>query len=277
RALPPVSGNATQLSQLVMNLVINASQAIGEQGGRIYVKTSFTTSTAHGAPTDSQADGVRMEVSDTGCGMTEQERARIFDPFFTTKPEGHGLGLAVVHGVAHSHNAQINVASTPGKGTTFKVLFRGAGQSPAIASSAGDAEWRIHGVTGTVLLVEDHNELRLSIAQELEKTGISVISAADGPSAIEVFRDRVDEIAAVVLDVSMPGLSGPEVFRQMRAINPDVRVIATSAYGLTTLRAAFDQGIAGFLQKPYSISDLLRELQLALSEPPSAASANRPR
>ena len=250
--LPPVSGNAAQLTQLVMNLVINASQAIGEQGGRIHVRTSFN-----------QQDCVRLEVSDTGCGMTEQERARMFDPFFTTKPEGHGLGLAVVHGIAHSHNALINVASTPGKGTTFEVLFACAGESPAVASPAGDAESRTEAVTGIVLLVEDHNDLRLAIAAELQANGISVITAADGPGAIEVFRHRVNDIAVAVVDASLPGLSGPEVFRQMRAINPEVRVIATSAHGLKTIRAMFDPGVAGFLQKPYSISALIRELQLS--------------
>jgi two-component system cell cycle sensor histidine kinase/response regulator CckA len=255
RGLPPVSGNAAQLSQLAMNLVINASQAIGEQGGSIHVKTSYIR--------DPQEDGIRLEVSDTGCGMTEHERARIFDPFFTTKPEGHGLGLAVVHGIAHSHNAPINVASTPGKGTTFEVLFRRAGESPSIASAASDAELRIEAVTGTVLLVDDHNELRLAIATELQRAGITVISAADGPSAIEVFRDRVNEIAVAVLDMSLPGLSGLEVFRQLRTIKPEVRVILTSAYDLKSMRAELDEGIAGVLQKPYSVSDLIRELQLS--------------
>jgi two-component system cell cycle sensor histidine kinase/response regulator CckA len=252
RGLPPVAGNAAQLSQLAMNLVINASQAIGEQGGSIHVRTSQGP----------QEDRIRLEVSDTGCGMTEHDRARIFDPFFTTKPDGHGLGLAVVHGIAHSHNAPINVASTPGKGTTFEVLFRRAGESPAVAS-ASDAESRIEAVTGTVLLVEDHDELRLAIATELQRSGISVITAADGPGAIEVFRDRVDDIAIAVLDMSLPGLSGLEVFRQMRAINPDVRVILTSAYDLKSMRAELDEGIAGVLQKPYRIADLIRELQLA--------------
>ena len=135
----------------------------------------------------------------------------------------------------------------------------------------------IQAVNGTVLLVEDHDELRLAIATQLQRTGISVISAADGPGAIQVFRDRVNEIAVVVLDMSLPGLSGLEVFRQLLAINPEVRVIVTSAYDLKSMRAELDEGIAGVLQKPYSISDLIRELQLPLSEPPRAASANRPR
>ena len=131
KGLPSVAGNAVQIRQLIMNLVINASQAIGEQDGRIYVKTSITTSTAQTPEhfQSSQEDCVRLEVSDTGCGMTEQEKDKIFDPFFTTKPGGHGLGLAVAHGIAHSHDAPINVVSTPGKGTTFEVQFRRAGEA----------------------------------------------------------------------------------------------------------------------------------------------------
>jgi two-component system cell cycle sensor histidine kinase/response regulator CckA len=281
RGLPPISGNAVQICQLVLNLVINASQAIGEQYGRIQVKTSFTTRTAHAAPKqfrDPQEDCVRLEVSDTGRGMTEQEKAKIFDPFFTTKLGGHGLGLAVVQGIAHSHNAPINVVSTPGKGTTFEVLFRRAGERPAIASSAFVAESKIQAISGTILLAENEDQLRLATATALQKTGVSVISAADGPSAIEAFRDRVNEIGVAVLDVMLPGLSGQDVFRQIRAIKPEVKVIFTSAYDLKDLDAAlFDQGIGRFLQKPYRLSDLTRELQDALSEPPKAAAANRPR
>jgi two-component system, cell cycle sensor histidine kinase and response regulator CckA len=281
RGLPPISGNAVQIRQLVLNLAINASQAIGEQDGRVHIKTSSTTGTAQAGPKhfrDPREDSVRLEVSDTGRGMTEKEKAKIFDPFFTTKPGGHGLGLAVVQGIAHSHNAPINVISAPGKGAAFEVLFRRAGERPAIAPSALVAESKIQAVSGTVLLVEDEDQLRLATATALQNTGISVISAADGPSAIEAFRDRVNEISVAVLDVMLPGLSGQEVFRQIRAIKPDVKVIFTSAYDLKNVDVALvDQGIVRFLQKPYRLSDLTRELQHAISEPPKAAAANRPR
>jgi PAS domain S-box-containing protein len=135
--LPSVLGNATQIRQLVMNLVINASQAIGERDGVIRV----TTSVVEGSPApeadrppDATEDYVRLEVADNGCGMTDAERARIFDPFFTTKPRGHGLGLAVVHGIVHSHRGAIHVSSTPGGGTTFEVLFRCDEECSEIAS-----------------------------------------------------------------------------------------------------------------------------------------------
>ena len=134
--LPSVPGNATQIRQLIMNLVINASQAIGERDGVIYVKTALVKGTSFSATDrcrDSKVDCVRLEVSDTGCGMTEDEKTRIFDPFFTTKPQGHGLGLAVVQGIVHSHNGAINVSSTSGKGTRFDVLFRRDGECRAIS------------------------------------------------------------------------------------------------------------------------------------------------
>ena len=135
--LPSVLGSATQIRQLVMNLVINASQAIGDGDGVIHVKTSLVKGNSLSATDrcrDSREDYIRLEVSDTGCGMTEEEKAKIFDPFFTTKLRGHGLGLAVVQGIVHSHNGAINVFSTYGKGTTFEVLFRRYEACPEIAS-----------------------------------------------------------------------------------------------------------------------------------------------
>ena len=139
RDLPPVWCNTTQIRQIVMNLVINASQAIGDSGGVIQVRTSRAAKfgdTTPGDDVDSQGDSVRLEVSDTGCGMTDEEQAKIFDPFFTTKSEGHGLGLAVVHGIVRSHGGAISVVSTLGEGTTFSVLLPCAARLDEIASPA---------------------------------------------------------------------------------------------------------------------------------------------
>ena len=143
--LPAVRCNATQIRQVVMNLIINASQAIGRKDGVIYVRTSRAaegqglTSNAGAA---SQEDDVRLEISDTGCGMTEVEKAKIFDPFFTTKPGGHGLGLALVHGIVQSHGGAINVESTPGRGTTFDILLpRAEGRSEIAVTSPASRRW----------------------------------------------------------------------------------------------------------------------------------------
>jgi PAS domain S-box-containing protein len=277
--LPAMLGNATQIRQLVMNLVINASQAIGERDGVIHVKTSLVEGSSFSAADgcrDSEEDHVRLEISDTGCGMTEDEKSKIFDPFFTTKPRGHGLGLAVVQGIVHSHNGAINVASTSGKGTTFEVLFRRDGARPEIASPViFDANAKVLApVSGTVLLVEDEDQLRIATATALQKRGFSVLSAADGPTAVELFRARAEDIGVVVLDLRLAGLPGQEVFRQIRAIKPKVKVMFTSAYDAKIADALSDHWTLRFLQKPYRFSDLFAELHEALSEAPKIASAN---
>ena len=279
--LPSVLGNATQIRRLVVNLVINASQAIGDRDGVIHVKTSPVKGTSFSATDpcrDSKEDYIRLEVSDTGCGMTEEEKARIFDPFFTTKPSGHGLGLAVVQGIVQSHNGAINVLSTSGKGTTFEVLFRRDGACPEIAPPVTfDASAKAAApVSGTVLFVEDEDSLRIATATALQKRGLSVISAADGPTAVELFRAQAEEIGVVVLDLRLPGLPGQEVFRQIRAIKPKMKVMFTSAYDAKIADALSDNCTLRFLQKPYRFSDLLAELREALSEPPHIVSANGP-
>jgi len=147
--VPPVWGNAVQIRQLAMNLILNASEALGEKPGVIHVETSVPVDRGDPAAANDAGcpdDYVRLAVSDTGCGMTEQERARVFDPFFTTKPKGHGLGLAVVQGIVRSHNGVINVKSKLANGTTFEVLFRravirlGAASPEAFSSTANESE-----------------------------------------------------------------------------------------------------------------------------------------
>ncbi len=277
--LPSVLGNSTQIRQLVMNLVINASQAIGDRDGVIHVKTSPVKGTSFSATDpcrDSKEVYIRLEVSDTGCGMTEEEKAKIFDPFFTTKPTGHGLGLAVVQGITKSHNGAINVLSIPGKGTSFEVLFRRDGACPEIAPPVtfDDTPKAATTVLRTVLFVEDEDQLRIATAKALQKKGFSVISAADGPTAVELFRAQADGIDVVVLDLRLPGLPGQEVFRHIRAIKPEMTVMFTSAHDARIAADLSDRCTLKFLQKPYRFSDLFAELHEVLSKPPKVVSAN---
>src|SRR5262249_16331768 len=161
-----------------------------------------------------------------------EEKAKIFDPFFTTKPHGHGLGLAVVQGIVRAQNGKINVRSMPGEGSTFEVLFRCAGAHSEIASSddyIAPAQ-ELASVRGTILVVEDEDPLRVATATALQKRGFSVLSAADGCTAVKTFQTRRDDIDVVLLDWMLPGLSGQEVFRHIRTIDPDIKVIFTSAY-----------------------------------------------
>jgi PAS domain S-box-containing protein len=277
--LPSVAGNATQIRQLIMNLVINASQAIGERDGVIHVKTALVKGNSFSATDrcqDSRVDYVRLEVSDNGCGMTEDEKIKIFDPFFTTRLQGHGLGLAVVQGIVHSHNGAINVSSTSGKGTRFEVLFRREGACHEVSSPVTyDAVAKARApVTGTVLLVEDEDQLRIATATALRKRGLSVVTAADGPTAVELFRTQATDIDVVVLDLRLPGLPGQEVLRQIRAIKPKMKIIFTSAYDAKIADIRSDHCTLKFLQKPYKFSDLFAELHEALSQQPKVAAAN---
>ena len=264
--MPPVRGNATQIRQLVMNLIINASQAIGESSGSIHVRTSFS------GPADGARGGydcVRLHVSDTGCGMTEDQKGKIFEPFFTTKSQGHGLGLAVVQGIVQSHGGAIGVLSTPGNGTTFEILFQSAGPDAEIQRSAqfAGAPKKLRAVPGTVLLVEDEDPLRNATATALQKRGFSVLSAADGLTAVEMFRARRNEIGVVVLDMSLPVLSGQEVYRQIRAISPEMKVLCTSGYAAKLQEATLpDLRTARFLPKPYTISDLIQRIHETMTE-----------
>jgi two-component system, cell cycle sensor histidine kinase and response regulator CckA len=267
RGIPYVCGNAVQIRQLVMNLIINAAQAIGTQEGFISVQTSLLAGKV-GPSRDDGADAgdgwIRLTVADTGCGMTEEQKSKIFDPFFTTRPQGHGLGLAVVQGIVRSHKGAISVVSAPGRGTTFEVLFRraqGHSQSAPATSVANTAPEHATNA-GLVLLVEDEEVLRRATATALQKKGFFVLSVGDGRTAVEAFEARAQEIDVAVLDWTLPGLSGKEVFRRIRAIKPEVRVIFTSAYGPKVVDVPMtDQPTVTFLQKPYTFAEVLREIQ----------------
>ena len=259
--LPAVMANAGEIWQLVMNLIINASDAIGDQAGVIDVGTSLAN-----LP---DGDYLRLEVSDTGCGMTEDARARIFDPFFTTKFPGHGLGLAVVQGIVRSCGGAINVVSAPGKGSKFEVLLpcagAVAGNAPPTRSPAPAEELAPASIT--VLVVEDDATLRLSVSTGLRKRGYFVLTADDGRAAVDVFDAHANDIDVVLLDLTLPGMSGLDVLKEIQTIRSGVSVILTSAYHREAAGSAlFDEhGAAAFLRKPYRFNELVLLLQEAAS------------
>jgi len=270
--LPLVQADPSQIRQVVMNLVINASDAIGERSGAITVTVGATRCDAdylrQTELDNTLAPGlyIHLEVADTGCGMDAQTRERIFEPFYTTKFTGRGLGLAAVLGIVRAHNGALKVYSEPGKGTTFKILLpaleSNSGPIPASAPQ-GAADWR---GSGTILLADDEESLRALGARMLERLGFRVLVAADGREAIDLYRRHHADIALVLLDLTMPHMDGVQAFAELRRIAPKVRVVIASGYSEHETEERFaGQGLAGVMQKPYSLASLRHALRHALA------------
>jgi two-component system, cell cycle sensor histidine kinase and response regulator CckA len=263
KKLPAVLGNAAQIRQLLMNLVINASEAIGSKEGVIRLSTSLVTRepgpAGNDAPDLPTGDYVRLEVSDTGCGMTEEVSAKIFDPFFTTKFAGRGLGLAVVQGIVRAHGGSIDLVTAPGQGATFQVLLPCTSLAASETHSANIASQakQSNAGTGTILLVEDEEGLRLAVSKALRNWGYSVLDARDGTSAMELFLAHKDDLDAILLDVTIPGKSSREVFEEILRIRPNLKVVLTSAYSEETVATAFaGLRIMRFIRKPFRLAEL---------------------
>jgi signal transduction histidine kinase/ActR/RegA family two-component response regulator len=274
KKLPAVEADATQMRQTIMNLILNASEAIGDRSGVI----SVTTGLAHCDPeylkTCFVADGIRpgdfvyVEVADTGRGMDKATQDRIFDPFFTTKFTGRGLGLAAVLGIVRGHKGAIKVYSEVGRGSTFKLLFPAA-QAPAheIANTAPSARaWKGH---GQVLVVDDEETVRTLTRRMLERVGFAVLTAEDGRQAVEIFQRVTAEVDLVILDLTMPHLDGEACFRELRMIKPTIKVILSSGYNEQDVVNLFaGKGLAGFIQKPYTNEELIAKVREVLVDQP---------
>ena len=277
RTLPPVEGDASQLQQLVMNLILNAVEATGEQPGTVRVSTA--TRQVHAADrlsgfrSDPPAPGVyvQIEVRDDGCGMNEGTKAQIFDPFFTTKFTGRGLGLAAALGIVRGHNGSIAVSSAEGKGSTFTVLLPAllveTGASETAPGLAAQPVARSHG--RSVLVIDDEDIVRRSVRAMLEHFGYSVFEASDGQDGADLFSRLHDRISCVLLDLTMPRMDGPEVWRYIRRIRPDMRMVISSGFDETESRKQFSdaQGL-DFIQKPYTATALARKIAAAMERRP---------
>jgi PAS domain S-box-containing protein len=268
--LPAVRANAVQMRQVVMNLITNASEALGDKKGVISVSIAKVES-GQGSLSDRQPDArlddyLQMEVSDTGCGMTAEVLSRIFDPFFTTKFAGRGVGLAAVQGIIRSHGGSINAVSSPGKGTHFQILIPCIGQTvldsreiilPASASDIG-------GVVGTVLVVEDEEELRFAVSKMLRKEGFSVIEAGDGTTGASLFLANEHQIDVVLLDLTLPGMSGQNLLAELNQIRPGVKVILTTAYSRDIAFSSMGkQPPWSYIRKPYQFGEIVSLLRMA--------------
>ncbi|MCY2923888.1 MAG: CHASE domain-containing protein [Planctomycetota bacterium] len=268
--LPAVDGDATQLRQVVINLVTNASEAIGEAPGEILVTTDSMVcdreylQTARISDHLSEGRYVTLEVSDDGCGIDADTLERIFDPFFSTKFAGRGLGLAAVMGIVRGHKGGIKVYSEPGQGTSFKVFLPASDAPPRQGEHPRDVDGAWRG-RGTVLLVDDEECVRTLGRAMLTKMGFSVLLASDGREGLDVFRARHEEIVCVVLDLTMPHMDGEETFRILRSVQPDIQVILCSGYNEQDVTQRFvGKGLAGFIQKPFEYATLASKLRQAV-------------
>jgi CheY-like chemotaxis protein len=235
--LPAVLGNRPEIQQVVMNLALNASDALGGREGTI------TVTTAVGRPNGKAVSGsridfdgeefVRLDVSDSGPGISEEARTRIFDPFFTTKTGGRGLGLAVVQGVVRAHKGVIELISELGKGTTFRIFWPIAGKAPDRSSFISPPIGPVPktGIQGTVLVVEDEDALRSALEKMLRKEGLAVIAVGDGTAAVEILAHDPGKIDLIPLDMTIHGKPSNTVIREAGKLRPNARLILTSAYG----------------------------------------------
>jgi PAS domain S-box-containing protein len=257
--LPPVLGDPSQLSQVLLNLLSNAVEAMLGSGGVISVETGATD-----ADERTPASGVYLRVSDEGCGMSESVCERMFDPFYSTKQPGRGLGLAVVQGILRSHRATVSVDSRPGGGTSLLVVL-------PVAEAVGQPAVRCEPVAapkarGTVLVVDDEDLVRRLASETLRAAGYTVLQAADGEEALACIRARED-LACVVVDVTMPRRGGDQVWDEIQGLRPELPVLFSSGFASEDLsRRLPREGCVGFLQKPYRASDLVNAV-VALTAP----------
>jgi two-component system cell cycle sensor histidine kinase/response regulator CckA len=271
--LPAVEVDPAQIQQLAMNLIINAAESCGDGPGTVMVSTR-QTNVEKGqheqwftGETLSPGCYVCLEVQDSGCGMDEETVAKIFDPFFSTKFTGRGLGLSTVLGIVRAHRGSLQVKSSPGQGSTFKVLL------PASQRSVGDqlADQRLGSLSGRgLILVVDDELFVLEVARRiLEGYGYDVVTAENGRQGLEIFRQKSKDIDLVLLDKTMPDLDGEETYRAMKALEPGLVAILTSGYQETEVTSHFlSHELAGFVQKPYLPETLAFKVKQALERSP---------
>ena len=264
--LPPISADRSQIQQVVMNLVINASESFDQQSGVISISsgvvwadTAYLETTLMGSGLK-EAEYVFLEVSDTGMGMDSQTLQRIFDPFFTTKFTGRGLGLAAVLGIVKGHKGALKVYSEVAKGSTFRLLLPAfKGEAAKLPAPEDASEWR---GSGTFLIVDDEAPTRRVTARMLEKLGFQVMEAAGGKEGVSLFRDHSEKIVGVLLDLTMPDLSGEDTYREIRRIKKKTPVLLMSGFTETEVASRFvGRRVSAFLQKPFRLRTLRSKLE----------------
>ncbi|MEW6735698.1 MAG: PAS domain S-box protein [Acidobacteriota bacterium] len=265
--LPAIEGDGSQIIQTIVNICINARDAM-PAGGQLTISTSLINTNAlfvQRHPGAQSGGYISLIISDTGMGMTEETKQRIFEPFFTTKKDkkGTGLGLAMVYGIVKNHGGYIDVESTLGVGTTFSIYL------PISEKQIEETVTRMSGQfergSETILVAEDEEIIRELIVEMLDSGGYKVIPAGNGREALDIYRQRAHEIDLVILDMMMPEVGGHEAFQQLKKINPNVKVLLSSGYSQDGLaQQLLNEGVLGFIQKPYAVKDLLDKVRFII-------------
>ncbi len=263
--------DVTQIRQIILNLVINASDALGDSPGSIRIRTGLMRANADYlrattlSPDLEPGEFVFLEVADTGCGMSAETVAKIFEPFFTTKFAGRGLGLAAVLGIVRGHRGAIRVDSEPGRGTTFRLLLPAVhGVVPRPLARPVEAIVPVK-LAGKILVVDDEEFIRSVLCRSLGKVGFETVSAASGSEAIGLLAQNPSAIAAVLLDLTMPRMDGQQTFEELRKIHPTLPVLLMSGFSELEATSRFaGQGLAGFIQKPFETVALVEQLRLVI-------------
>jgi two-component system cell cycle sensor histidine kinase/response regulator CckA len=258
--LATINADPTQVDQVIMNLAVNARDAMSEGGKLIFETANIILDEEYAKTHLDTTPGryVLLMVTDTGAGMDKETLGRIFEPFYTTKTagEGTGLGLAMVHGIVKQHGGHIGCYSEPGHGTTFKIYL------PALVSEEEEGD-KIElkmprGGSETILLVDDEELIRDLGSRILKKAGYKVVTASDGEKAEDIYKERADEIALVVLDVIMPGMGGKKCLEALLSLDPSVKVVIASGFSADfQTRETLAAGAKGFVNKPYDIRQVL--------------------
>lgn len=270
--LPLIEADVAQVQQVILNLLTNASEAIGEESGIISVSTGIMEASneylksSYCEPNIQAGRFVFLEVSDTGCGMTAEVQKKIFDSFFTTKFTGRGLGMSAMLGIINAHKGAMRIYSKPNSGTTIRVLFPVAEkQQTDSLQKELNIETQNH---GTILLIDDENNVREITAAMLEQMGADVIKAVGGENGIHLYQQYQHDIDLVLLDLTMPDMNGHDCFRELQRINPNVKVIITSGYSEQESMQRFDGKYPnGFIQKPFTPEQLIKTFSKVISSP----------
>ena len=261
--LPGLCGDPTQIRQVVLNLITNASEAMADRGGEIRMATrkldAAATSKMLGHPVE--GDHLCLVVQDAGCGMPTETLSRIFDPFFTTKFTGRGLGLAAVLGIIKAHQGEVLVESSPDRGTTFRILLPASSKTLPTGPATGDTIDRVGSLL--VLVVDDEGPVRRICRRLLEKSGHRVLEAGDGEEALQKLAED-PAIELVVLDLTMPRKDGVQTLMELRQSRPHLPVILSSGYCEQSIEPSVASLVQGFLKKPFSREELLAHLEGAL-------------